>query len=156
MVDEGMDLSSGANKDVIATDVRRRGERITRIVKVYYQQNMRSGERPTPKLSWQSVIRQGSTGLAGYFNANSIRWDRRCQGHRVAAFWEDMIDENGLEIGNDGEATPNWTREGHEGKSVIDLTPSKQPIPKWSILADDDHATRSDHLVIEWEVEVVT
>jgi len=73
---------------------------------------------------------------------------------RDAVFWEDVIDENGLDIGNDGEATHHWTREGHEGESVIDLTLANRPITKWSILADDDHATGSDHEVIEWEVEV--
>jgi len=64
---------------------------------------------------------------------------------------EDVIDENRLEIGNDGEATHHWTREGHEGESVIDLMLANRPITKWSILADD-HATGSDHEVIEWEV----
>jgi hypothetical protein len=68
---------------------------------------------------------------------------------RGVVFWEDVIDENGLEIGNDGEATHHWTREGHEGESVIDLTLANRPITKWSILADD-HATGSDHEVIEW------
>jgi hypothetical protein len=65
-----------------------------------------------------------------------------------------MIDKNGLEIGNDGEATHQWTREGHEGEPVIDLTLANHPITKLSILADDDHATGSDHEGIEWEVEV--
>jgi hypothetical protein len=73
---------------------------------------------------------------------------------RDAAFWEDLIDENGLEIGNDGEATHHWTREGHEGESVIDLTLANRPITKCSILADDDNTTGSDHEVIKWEVEV--
>jgi len=59
-----------------------------------------------------------------------------------------VIDENGLEIGNDGRATQHWTREGHEGESVIDLTLANRPITKWSILADD-HPTGSDHEVIE-------
>ena len=67
---------------------------------------------------------------------------------RDAAFWEDVIDKNGLEIGKDGEATHNWTREGHEGEAVIDLTLANRPITKWSILGDD-HATGSDHEVIE-------
>jgi len=33
------------------------------------------------------------------------------------------------------------------------MTLQNRPITKWSILADD-HATRSDHEVIQWEVEV--
>ena len=43
-------------------------------------------------------------------------------------------------------------RKGHEGQSVIDLMLANQPITTWSILADD-HATGSDHKVMEWEVE---
>ena len=46
-----------------------------------------------------------------------MQWD--------VAFSEDMIDENSLEIGNDGEATHHGTRKGHEGESVIDLTLAK-------------------------------
>ena len=71
-----------------------------------------------------------------------------------AVVWENVIDENGLEIGNDGEAAHHCTREGHTGKSVIDLMLANRPITKWSILSDDDHATGSDHEVIQWEVEV--
>jgi hypothetical protein len=153
VVDERTDLSRGANEDVIATDGRRRGERTTRIVNVYDQKNTHSGERPARKLNWQRVIRQGGTVLAGDFNAHSKRWDPRCQVQRDAAFWEDVIDENGLEIGNDGRPTHHWTREDQEGESVIDLTLANRPIVKWTILADD-HATGSDHEVIEWEVGV--
>ena len=72
---------------------------------------------------------------------------------RDAAFWEDMIDENGLEFGNDGRPTQHWTREDHEGESVIDLTLANRTTVKWTILADD-HTTGSDHEVIEWEVGV--
>jgi len=56
VVDERTDLSRGANEDVIATDVRRRGEKITRIVNVYDQNDAQSGEieRPARKLNWQS------------------------------------------------------------------------------------------------------
>jgi len=71
VVDERTDLSRGANNDVIVTDVRRRGEKITRIVNVCDQKDTQSGERPAPKLNWQSVIRQGGTVLAGHFNAHS-------------------------------------------------------------------------------------
>jgi hypothetical protein len=78
-VDEWTDLSRGANEDDIATDVRRRGESITRIVNVYDQKNTHSGERPAQKLNWQRVIRQGGTVLAGDLNAHSKRWDPRCQ-----------------------------------------------------------------------------
>ena len=46
MVDERTDLSRGANDDVIATNVRRRGENITRIVNIYDQEDTQSRERP--------------------------------------------------------------------------------------------------------------
>jgi hypothetical protein len=73
---------------------------------------------------------------------------------RDAGFWEDVIDQNGLEIGKDGEATQHWTREGHEGESVIDLMLPNRPITKCSTLANDNQATGPDHELIEWEVEV--
>ena len=65
-----------------------------------------------------------------------------------------MIDENGLEVGNDGQPTQHWTREDHEWESVIDLTLANGTITKWFILADD-HATGSDHKVIEWDFEAI-
>ena len=112
VVDDRADLSRGANDAVIATDVRRGGETITRIVNIYDQEDMRSEERPVWKLNWQRVIRQGGTVLAGDFNAHSTGWDPRCQVKRDAKFWKDMIGENGLEIGKNGRATQYWTREG--------------------------------------------
>jgi len=105
VVDEQTDLSRGANEDVIATDVRKRRERITRIVNIYDQQNTHSGQRPAQKLNWQRVSWQCSPVLAGDFNAHSKRWDPKWQVQRDAAFWEDAIDENGLEIGHDGRPT---------------------------------------------------
>jgi hypothetical protein len=130
-----------------------RGERIMRIVNVYDQKKTHSGERLARKLDCQTVVRQRSTILAEDFNAHSIRWDPRCQVQGDVAFWEDVIDENGLEIGNNGEATHHRTRDGHVDESVIDLTLGNRPITQCSILADD-HATGSDPEVIEWEVEV--
>jgi hypothetical protein len=73
-------------------------------------------------------------------------------GTRGATIWEGVIDDNGLEIGNNGQSAHYWTREVHEGESVIDLTLGNRPIMKWIILADD-HATVCDHEVRECEVE---
>ena len=153
MVDDRTDLSRGANDDVIATDFRRRGETLTRIVNIYDPKDTQSGGRPVQKLNWQRVIQQGGTVLAGDFNGHSTTWDRRCQVQLNATFWEDVIDENGLEIGNDWRAAHHWTTEGHECESVIDLMLANGPNTMWSILADD-HAMGSDHDVIECEVEV--
>jgi len=44
-----------------------------------------------------------------------------------AAFWEDVIDDNGLEIGNDGKPTHRWTRDDQEGESVTDPTFANRP-----------------------------
>ena len=55
-----------------------------------------------------------------------------------------MIDENGLEIGNDGRSTHYWTREDHKGESVIDLTLANRLIRRWTIMADDQ-STGSDY-----------
>jgi hypothetical protein len=155
VVEERTDLSRGANNDVIATDIRRRGEKVTRIVNIYDQKDSQSGERErlARKRNWQRVIWQGGTVVAGDFNAHSKRWDPRCLVQWDAAFWEDVMDENGLEIGNDGRPTDYWTREDREGESVIELTLSNRPIIKWTILAEDP-TTGSNHEVIEWEVGV--
>ena len=152
VVNKRMDLSRVGNDDVIATDVRRREERITMIVNVYDQKDTQSGERPVRMLNRQRVIRKGGTVLDGDFNAQSSRWHPRCQVQRNATFWEDVIHENGLEMGYDGTVTHHWTREGHEGKSVFDLTLPNGPISKWSILADN-HPTGTDHKVMQREVE---
>jgi len=152
VVHERTDLSREVNDDVIATDVRRRGEKTTRIVNIYDQRDTWAGERMARKLSWQRVIRQGGLLLAGDFNAPSSQWDSRCRVQRNTTLWEDVIDENGLEVGNDGQPTHYWTREDHERESVIDLTLANPAITKRFILADD-HTAGSDHKVIEWEVE---
>jgi hypothetical protein len=152
VADERTDLRRGANNDDIGTDVRRREEKITMIVNVNDQKDTQSRERPARKLNWQSVVQQGRTVLAGNFNDHSSQWYPRCSAQRDTALWEVVIDENGLEIGNDGRPTHFWTRADHEGESVIDLTLANRPIMKWSILADV-HATGSDHDINEWEVE---
>jgi len=122
VVDEKTDLSRGANNNVIVTNVRRRGEKIMRIVNIYDQRDSQSGERLARKMNWQSLIRQGRTVLAGDFNGQSSRWDPRFQIQRNAAFWEEVLAENGLEVSNDGQPTHYWTSKDHEGDSVIDLT----------------------------------
>jgi len=93
--------------------------------------------------------------LAGDINAHSTQWDQRCTKARDAVFREDIIDVNGLEIGNDEWATHYWTRGVLQSQSVIDSTLANRPIGKWTILAEN-HATGSNHEVIEWEVDVDT
>jgi hypothetical protein len=153
VVAEWTDLSREGNEDVIATDVRRRGERITRIFNLYHQKNTHSQEGPAQKLNLRRVIWLGGALRTWDFNVHRIRWDPRFQVQQDAVFWEDVIDQNGMDIGNDGEASHHWAREGYTGESVIQLTLANQTLNKWSIPADD-HATGSHHNITEWEVEV--
>jgi len=71
-----------------------------------------SGERDRPagKGNWQRVIRQGSTLLAEDFSAHSQRWNPRWQVQCDTTFCEGVIDENGLEIVNDGRPTHHLIR----------------------------------------------
>jgi hypothetical protein len=73
VVGQRMDLTIGRNEDFIASDVRRKGGNITRIVNIYNQKHTLSGERErlAQKLNWQKVIRQGCTVLTEDFNAQS-------------------------------------------------------------------------------------
>jgi len=112
---------------------------------------MQSGEGQARKLNCQRVSRLSGTVLPGDFNTHSSRLDLRCCVQLNTAFWEVVIDENGLEIGNDSRATPCWTTEAYEGVSIIALTLPNRLITKWSILADD-HATGSDREVKQRKV----
>jgi len=104
-------------------------------------------------LNWRRLIWQGGTVIEGDINAHSIQWDPRSQAQRNAVLWEHVIDENGLEIGNDSGVTHHWTREGQNGMSVIDLIMAIWQITTWSMLADN-HITGSDYDVLECELEV--
>jgi hypothetical protein len=81
VVDQRTDLSRGANDDVLATDVRRTDEKITRIINIDDQKTARLGERERSagKLIRKRVIRPGGIVLAGDFNAHSKQLDPRSQ-----------------------------------------------------------------------------
>jgi len=152
-VDERSDLCSRANNDVNVAVLMLTGEKIMRWVMIYDQTDMQSGERQAGKLDSQSVIWPCRTVLKGDFNAHSGRWDLRCHMQHHVIFWEEAIDKDWLEIGNNGWSTHYWTREDHQGKLVINLTSVNRLITKWSLVADN-YATRFNHMIIESEVEV--
>jgi hypothetical protein len=91
--------------------------------------------------------------LAGDFNAHSQCWDPRCTEWRDATYWEEIIDEHGLVIGNDDRPTHYWTRHNSMGESITDLTLGNRPLRKWMI-QDWSHPTGSNHEIIEWESEM--
>jgi hypothetical protein len=87
-------------------------------------------------------------------NAHSPRWDTSCREKRDVTFWEQIIDEHRLEIGNDDDRpTQHWARNGEKGESTIDQTLPTQPIMRWTTLGGSQD-TGSDHEVIEWVYNV--
>jgi len=152
---ERTDLSRNAGEDVIVVDIKSRAEKMIRIVNIYDQKARETGERPVITLDWQKVIRQGGRGtvLAGHFNSHSQPWDLKCTEWREAAYWEGIIDVDGLVIGNYDRPTHYWTRNECEVVSIIDLTLANRPFGKWTIV-DGNHAMGSDYEIIEWEVDM--
>jgi len=61
-------------------------------------------------------------------NAHSRRWDPTCREQCDAMFWEEIIDEYTLEIGNDDRPTHPWAKSSEEGELTIDLTLATRPI----------------------------
>lgn len=60
--------------------------------------------------------------LAEGYNAHSQCWNPRSTEWGKAAFWEEIIDENALVIGNDDQPTHYWTRDKSKGVFIIDPT----------------------------------
>jgi hypothetical protein len=123
VTDERRDLSRGTNNVVMVTDVKKTAEKMTRIINVYDQRDVQTGERRVKKINWHRAIRQeAGTIIAGNINAHSPRRVPRCRGQRNAKFWEEIIDVYGLEIGTGDWPTYDWARSGEEGELTIDLT----------------------------------
>jgi hypothetical protein len=61
-----------------------------------------------------------------------------------------ILDEYGLEIGNDDRPTSHWARSGEEGELTIELTLAARLITRLTIL-EGSHTAGSDHKVIKWE-----
>jgi len=97
-VDNWTDLSKDANDVVIVTDVRKRGENVTRIINVHDEHETHSRERPARKLWWQWIIGQGGTVLRGDFNPHRWGWDPTCIEQWDSVFWQDVTDETKPEI----------------------------------------------------------
>jgi len=56
---ERTDLSKNPLSDVIVVDIECRGDKMTRIVNIYDQREGETGERPSKRLNWQRIIRDG-------------------------------------------------------------------------------------------------
>jgi len=57
-IDERTYLSSGANNDVIVADVKRTGQKMTRVINIYDQRDVRTGETQARNINWNRIIRQ--------------------------------------------------------------------------------------------------
>jgi len=148
------DLSKGAKDDVIVIDDKRTGDEMTKMINIYNESDLQTVVRQARKINWPKIIRQGgSTILVGSMHAHSSRWDPRCKGQHDGTFWEEIIDEYGVENGNDGWPTHHWTRKGAEAESTIDLTLANRTITRWNTL-DGRPATCSDHELIELEFSI--
>jgi hypothetical protein len=148
--DKRTDMSRVGNDNVIVPDDNRSGAKIARVINMYDQRDVLTGERQARKINWSRISRQrgGGTILGGDFNARSRRYDPRCNEHRDRTFWEEITDEQGLKIGNHNQPTHHQTGKGKLGDMTIHLTVSIRPMIRWTIL-DGWHTTRSDHEVIE-------
>ena len=90
--------------------------------------------------------------VASDFNVHSPVWNPRCGRKTDHRFLGYLIDAHELVVLNDGQATRPAEGKNH---SVIDFTLAAPEVAKqvrgWSILAEPEAETSSDHEVIEWE-----
>jgi len=108
---------------------------MTRMINIYDQTDLQTSESHPRKIDWHHIIwHGGGTILAGDMNAHSCRWDPRCKQQHDATFWEEILDEYGLQIGNDGRPTHHPRRNGAQGESTVDLTMATQLITRWTTL----------------------
>jgi hypothetical protein len=139
---EWTDLSTMTEDDLIGVHMKTKGRETTKDCK-YLR-----------KINYHRIIRQGGGKiLAGDINAHSHRWDPRCKEQRDATFWEEIIAEHVLKIGNDDQPTDHWARNSEEGESTIELTLSSRPIIRRTRL-DGTNTTCSYHEVIVWQLTI--
>ena len=140
--------------DVIVIDVvGKRGK--ARIVNVYDQRvfdddkHVQTSERPARQAieQWKEVI-QGTCYIAGDFNSHSQRWGNP-ERPRDNAYWEEVMDAFDLFYAGNKQPT--------RGESTIDLLfVTGEAICadiNFRIVDEDDHATGSDHEMIQWETK---
>jgi hypothetical protein len=133
-------LTRDSQGDVQLLALGRRGQkgRLVRIANVYSSKVFRGGPgRPAHLANWADILRE-DTILAGDFNAHSPRWNPHESQRRNHHFLEELIDDFGLIVHNDGTATRHKDNTGRhdydddsdddeddlpsERISIIDLT----------------------------------
>lgn len=119
-----------------------------RIVNVYNQRVFKDGrqtnDKPAEKARWEDILKDRCV-LAGDFNAHSPRWGSAfSRDHR---FWEDLMDDFGLEYVGDGKPT--------RFDKTIDLVIATTNLYCTSqVVEDENHATGSDHEMLRTWIDV--
>ena len=138
--------------DVQVVSLGRRGckNRVVRIVNAYFQGTGRDCRIRQAQLArWDDLLLEDCI-IAGDFNAHSPMWNPACSQRRDARFLEELINTHNLQVLNDERAT----RPASTCHSIIDLTLATPEVANfcqdWKILDEDQEATGSDHVVIEW------
>jgi hypothetical protein len=118
--------------------------------------------RPAHHANWTEILGE-DTIIAGDFNAHSPRWNPHDPPRRNHHFLEELMDDYGLIVKNDGPATRHPDRDLEEEEedeeedehsiSIINLNLASPRIAhrvvKWRVLDDDGYATSSNHEIIE-------
>lgn len=153
--EEGLTRDAEGDVQVTVLALGRRGYsgRELRLVNSYHQGTDRERrDRGAMKARWDEILLEDCV-LAGDFNAHSPIWNPQCtrSQRRDATFLEELVETHELVVKNNGQAT----RPASMCHSVIDLilaTPNAAPFCKeWRTLDSEEHATGSDHVMIEWK-----
>jgi hypothetical protein len=94
LIEMQTDLTRGANDNVTVIDVRRRVEKITRIVCSYDHRDGQFGDRQAHEEYCQGVIRLTGTIPIRVFNVYSRLLDLKCRVQLNAAIWVELIHQN--------------------------------------------------------------
>jgi hypothetical protein len=156
--EDNLTRDSKGDAQVLSVGRKNKTGRVLRIANIYSAPvfGERGEGRPAHHANWTEVLGE-DTIIAGDFNAHSPRWNPHGPLRRNHHFLEELMDDYGLIVKNDGTATRHPDCEVEEDEppiSIIDLTLASPRIGHrvvdWRVLDDDRYATDSDHEIIEW------
>jgi hypothetical protein len=132
---------------------------VLRIANVYDNIMHKKGqERPVRNVNWDAILEE-ETIIAGDLNAHSPKWNAPGDvWRRDHHFLEELIEDYGLILANDGSITRRPDGEGQNAlPGVIDLTLATPRIAHrvtgCKTLKEDGCAISSDHEIIQWKYD---